>query len=327
MKAIIYHTYGSPDVLHYEEAATPTPGENEVLIQVRAAAVNPMDWHFLRGQPYLIRMMTGLRRPQDTRLGIDVAGRVEAVGKNVTQFKPGDAVFGTCRGAFAEYACAAESALVLKPEQVTFAQAASAPVAALTALQGLRDKGRLQPGQKVLINGAAGGVGTFAVQIARLFGAEVTGVCSTRNVDLVRSLGAAQVIDYTQENFTKRRERYDLLFDCMGNHSLNACRRVLHPQGTYVMIGGPAEGWFGPLSRLLPTLLASRLVSQHLTALLTNPNQAGLTLLRELLATGKVIPVIDKRYPLREVPEALRHLGTGHARGKVVIMMAPDHEA
>src|SRR5208282_4799228 len=231
MKAVVYYQYGSPDVLKCEETEKPVPGDGEVLIKVRAASVNPLDWHFMRGTPYMLRIMAGPGQPKDKRLGVDVAGQVEGVGRNVTQFKPGDEVFGACRGAFAEYACASESALVMKPDNVTFEQAASAPVAAFTALQGLRDMGHIKPGQKVLINGAAGGVGTFAVQIAKWFGAEVTGVCSTRNVDMVRSLGADQVIDYTQEDFTERGQRYDLFFDCVGNHSLSACTRVLNPKG------------------------------------------------------------------------------------------------
>src|SRR5947209_2652199 len=225
MKAIVHHVYGSPDVLKCEEIEKPIAGDDEVLLKVRAAAVNPLDRLF-RGTPYLVRLFTGLRKPKDTRLGRDVAGQVEAVGRNVTQLKPGDAVFGCCRGAFAEYACAPESALASKPENVTFEQAASVPVAALTALQGLRDKGRIQPGQKVLINGAAGGVGTFAVQIAKSFGADVTGVCSTKSVDTVRSIGADRVIDYTHEDFTRGTQRYDLILDCAGNHSLSSCRRV-----------------------------------------------------------------------------------------------------
>ena len=234
MKAIVYYNYGSPDVLKCDVIEKPIPGDNEVLIKVRAASVNPLDWHFMRGTPYLLRLMAGLRKPTDTRLGVDVAGQVEAVGRNVTQFKPGDEVFGSCRGAFAECTCAPESALVLKPVNVTFEQAASVPVAAFTALQGLRDKGHIQPWQKVLINGAAGGVGTFAVQIAKSFGAEVTGVCSTRNVDMVRSIGADRVIDYTQEDFTKMGQLFDLFFDAVGNHSLLACRRVLSTKGIYV---------------------------------------------------------------------------------------------
>src|SRR6266705_198075 len=242
MKAIVYRNYGSPDVLKCEEIEKPTAGDNEVLIKVRAASVNPVDLLF-RGTSYMVRIMTGLRKPKETRIGHDVAGQVEAVGRNVTQFKPGDGVFGTCKGAFAEYACAPESALVVKPDNVTFEQAASVPIAALTALQGLRlggldlrgldlgglgDKGRIQPRQKILINGASGGVGTFAVQIAKSFGADVTGVCSASNVDMVRSIGADRVIDYVQQDFTKNGQRYDLIFDCVGNHSLSAHRRVLN---------------------------------------------------------------------------------------------------
>ncbi len=227
MKAIVYSNYGSPDVLRCEVIEKLTPKDDEVLIKVRAASVNPYDWHFMRGLPYFLRLRVGLRKPKDTRLGVDAAGQVETIGRNVTQFKPGDEVFGLCRGAFAEYACASESKLARKQGNVTFEQAASVPIAGLTALQGLRDKGQLQPGQKVLINGAAGGVGTFAVQIAKSFGAEVTGVCSTRNVDMVRSIGADHVIDYTQEDFTKKEQRYDLILDCIANHSLSAFRRVL----------------------------------------------------------------------------------------------------
>src|ERR1700733_273068 len=243
MKAIVYHRYGSPDVLQWEEIEKPAPGDNEVLIRVRAASVNPLDWHFMRGMPYVVRIPAGLRKPKVTGLGVDVAGQVEAVGRNVTQLKPGDEVFGSCRRAFAEYVCASDSSLVMKPDNVTFEQAASVPVAAFTALQGLRDKGHIQPKQKVLINGAAGGVGSFAVQIAKSFGADVTGVCSTRNVGMVRSIGADQVIDYTQEDFTKSGQRYDLLFDAVGNHSLFACRRVLTPKGVLIMAGGEGGRW------------------------------------------------------------------------------------
>jgi NADPH:quinone reductase-like Zn-dependent oxidoreductase len=234
MKAVVYYEYGSPDVLRLEEVQKPTPKDNEVLLRVCAASVNPYDWHFMRGMPYLVRIPAGLRKPKVPRLGADVAGRVETIGRNVTQFKPGDEVFGTCRGAFAEYACASEAALVIKPDNLTFEQAAAAPIAALTALQGLRDKGHIQPAQKVLINGAAGGVGTFAVQIAKSFGAQVSAVCSTRNVDMVRSLGVDLVIDYTREDFTKSGQHYDLIFDLVANHSLSACRRVLNPKGIYI---------------------------------------------------------------------------------------------
>jgi NADPH:quinone reductase-like Zn-dependent oxidoreductase len=323
MKAVVYSNYGSPDVLKCEEIEKPTAGDNEVLIRVRAASVNPYDWHFMRGTPYMVRIMAGLFKPKDKRLGVDVAGQVEAVGGNVTQLKPGDEVFGACRGAFAEYACASESALVKKPDNVTFEQAASVPIAAFTALQGLRDKGHLQPGQKVLINGAAGGVGTFAVQIAKWFGAEVTGVCSTRNVDMVRSIGADRVIDYTQENFTKSGQRYDLFFDGVGNHSLSACRRVLNPKGIYVPFGGSSDRWMiGPLARMLKTLVLSRFVSQTLVIFfLAKASKEDLIVMHELMAAGKVTPVIDKCYKLSEVPEAIRYLEEGHARGKVVITL------
>ena len=321
MKAIVYYNYGSPDVLKCEEIEKPTAGDNEVLIRVRAASVNPFDWHFMRGTPYMVRIQAGLRKPKDKRLGVDVAGQVEAVGRNVTQFRPGDEVFGACRGAFAEYACASESALVMKPDNVTFEQAASAPVAAFTALQGLRDKGQIQPGQKVLINGAAGGVGTFAVQIAKWFGADVTGVCSTRNADMVRSIGADRVIDYTQEDFAKSGQRYDLFFDCVGNHSLLACRRVLNPKGIYIVVGGPDGRWLGPLARMIKTLVLSRFVSQNLVMFLARRSKEDLTIMHELMKAGKVTPVIDKRYKLSEVPEAIRYLEEGHARGKVVITL------
>jgi NADPH:quinone reductase-like Zn-dependent oxidoreductase len=266
--------------------------------------------------------MTGWRRPKVTRLGVDVAGQVEAVGRNVTQFQPGDEVFGACRGAFAEYGCASEKALVLKPANVTFEQAAAVPVAAFTALQGLRDKGRIQRGQKVLINGAAGGVGTFAVQIARVFGAEVTGVCSTRNVDMVRTIGANHVVDYTQEDFTKSGQRYDLIFDSVGNHSLSDCRRALTTEGTLVLVGGTDKGrWLGALTGVLKAVVLSRFVSQKLLPFLAHLRKDDLIVMRELLEAGKVTPVIDRSYPLRDVPEAIRYLEAGHARGKVVITM------
>ena len=251
MKAIKFYNYGPPDVLQFEETEKPAARDNEVLVKIRAASVNPLDWRLMRGKPYLIRAMTGLRGPKDARTGADVAGHVEAVGSRVTEFQPGDEVFGgigsTC-GAFAEYVCADEKALAPKPANLTFEQAAAVPVAALTALQGLRDKGRIQAGQKVLINGAAGGVGTFAVQIAKSFGAEVTGVCSTRNLDMIRSIGADHAIDYTRQDFTSGDERYDLIYDCMGNRPLSACRRVMSLAGTYVVVGGPDGGLLGPLA-------------------------------------------------------------------------------
>lgn len=322
MKAIVYRDYGPPEVLKCEEMERPTAGDNEILIKVRAASVNPLDWHFMRGMPYFLRLMTGLRQPKDKRLGVDVAGRVEAVGKNVTQFKAGDEVFGTCRGALAEYACTSESALVIKPDSVTFEQAASVPIAAFTALQGFRDRGQIQPGQKVLINGAAGGVGTFAVQIAKSFDADVTGVCSTKNVELVRSIGADHVIDYTQEDFTKSGQRYDVFFDCVGNHSLSSCRRVMNPRGIYIMVGGPNTGrWIGPLARSIQALVLSRFVSQSMVMIMARRSKEDLTTLCELMTTGKVTPVIDRRYRLSKVPEAIRYLEEGHARGKVVITL------
>jgi NADPH:quinone reductase-like Zn-dependent oxidoreductase len=320
MKAAVYGRYGPSDVVQMKDVEKPVPRDNEVLIKVRAASVNPQDWHFMRGTPYILRIQAGLRKPKDTRLGVDVAGQVEAVGGNVTQFRPGDEVFGSCRGAFAEYACTSESALVMKPDNVTFEQAASVPVAALTALQGLRNKGQIQPGQKVLINGAAGGVGTFAVQIAKSFGADVTGVCSTRNVDMVRSIGADHVVDYTQEDFTKSGQRYDLFFDCVGNHSLSACRGVLTPKGVYIAVGGPSGRWMiGPLTRAITAPVLSRFVSQKLVMVLAKPNQKDLTIVRDLIEAGRATPVIDKRYRLSEVPDAIRYLEEGHARGKVVI--------
>ncbi len=323
MKAAVYTRYGPPNVVvQIADVEMPVPKDNEVLIQVRAASVNPLDWHFMRGTPYFVRIMTGLRKPKITRLGVDVAGQVEAVGGNITQFKPGDEVFGSCQGAFAEYVCAPESALVTKPNNVTFEQAASAPVAAFTALQGLRDKGQIRPGQKVLINGAAGGVGTFAVQIAKSFGADVTGVCSTRNVDMVRSIGADHVIDYTREDFTKSGQRYDLFFDCVGNHSLSVCRRVLNPKGICIMVGDRSgRGMLGLLARLITALVLSWFVSQKLVTFLARPSKKDLSIMRELMATGKVTPVIDKRYSLSEVPEAIRYLEERHARGKVVVTL------
>jgi len=320
MRAIIYTEYGAPEVLQITEVAKPTPRDDEVLVRIRAASINPLDWHYMRGTPYIIRIQAGLRRPKTTRLGVDVAGQVEAVGKNVTHFHPGDEVFGACKGAFAEYACAAESKLVLKPANVTFEQAAAVPIAAFTALQGLRDKGQIKPGQKVLINGASGGVGTFAVQIAKLFGAEVTGVCSARNVDMVRSIGANHVVDYTREDFTKSGQRYDLIFDSVGNHSLPDIRRALTREGTLVLVGGPDNGrWLGPLTGLLKVVVLSRFVSQKLLPFLAHLSKDDLIVMQEFLETRKVTPVIDRSYPLSDIPEAIRYLEEGHARGKVVI--------
>jgi NADPH:quinone reductase-like Zn-dependent oxidoreductase len=320
MKAAVYTSYGPPDVVQIVDIEKPVPKDNEVLIKVRAASLNPLDWHFMRGTPYAVRIIAGLRKPKFPGLGVDVAGQVEALGAKVSQFKFGDEVFGSCKGAFAEYVCAPESVLVMKPANVTFEQAASVPVAAYTALQGLRDKGNIQAGQKVLVNGAAGGVGTFAVQIAKPFGADVTGVCSTRNLELVRSMGADRVIDYTQEDFTKGAQRYDLFLDCVGNHSLSATTRVLNPKGTYVGAGGTTDNWMiGPLVRAISSLVVSLSGNRKLLMILARPNKQDLTFMREQMESGKIMPVIDRHYRLNEISEAIRYLETGHARGKVII--------
>ena len=321
MKAAIYTQYGPPDVLRIMDVDTPVPKDAEVLIRIRAAAVNPLDWHFLRGTPRVGRVVFGLAGPKSPRLGVDVAGHVEAVGRTVTRFKPGDAVFGVCKGAFAEYTCAAESGLVTKPDRISFEQAAGVPIAALTALQGLRDYGRLQPGQQVLINGAAGGVGTFAVQIAKAFGADVTGVCSTRNVDLVRTIGADHVIDYTRHDFATSGRHFDLLLDCVGNRSLSACRRVLLANGTYVAIGGGGTdtGSFTLILDSLAQLVTSWFVSQKLVGFLAKTRQEDLVTLQGLIASGTVTPVTDRYFPLNELPDAIRYVEAGHARGKVII--------
>jgi NADPH:quinone reductase-like Zn-dependent oxidoreductase len=321
MKAIVYHTYGSPNVLKLEEVEKPTPKDDEVLIKVHAASVNAADWHLLTADIFLVRLMgEGLLKPKHTILGAAVAGRVEAVGRNVKQFQPDDEVFGDLSacgwGGFAEYVCARENALAVKPTRLSFEEAAAAPVAAVTALQGLRDKGQIQPGQKVLINGASGGVGTFAVQIAKAFGAEVTALCSTRNVDLVRSLGADQVIDYTQEDFTRNGQQYDLILAVNGYHPIWAYKRALSPKGRYVMTGGS-------MAQLFQAMLLGPWISmtgrKKMGNLLAKPNQKDLVFVKELLEAGKVVPVIERRYPLREGAEAFRYLGEGHARGKVVI--------
>jgi NADPH:quinone reductase-like Zn-dependent oxidoreductase len=331
MKAVVYTRFGPPDVLEIRDVKKPAPNDDQVLVKVRAAAVNPLDWHFIRGTPYIMRlMMVGLRKPKDPRVGVDYAGTVEAVGKNVTQFKPGDAVFGNRSGAFAEYVCArSDRAIVLKPANLTFEQAAGIPVAALTALQGLRDKGKVEPGQKVLINGASGGVGTFAVQIAKSFGADVTGVCSTRNLDLVRSIGADHVIDYTKEDFSKGAERYDVILDNVGTQPLSGFRRVLKPKGICVLIGGggPNEGkWVGPMSRPIKAMLISPFISQKIGMMMAQGNKDDLNILADLMQSGKVTPVIDRTYPLSEIREAIRYLEAGHARGKVIITVAQDNK-
>ncbi|MFL5310520.1 MAG: NAD(P)-dependent alcohol dehydrogenase [Myxococcales bacterium] len=320
MKAIVYCDYGSPDVLKLENIEKPVPADDQILVRVRAASVNPLDWHYIRGTPYVMRLGAGLRKPKVIRLGVDFAGTVEAVGRSVNRFKPGDEVFGGRTGAFGEYVSVREDrALTLKPPNLTFEQAASVPVAAITALQGLRDKGKVQPGQKVLINGASGGVGTFAVQIAKSLGAEVTGVCSTRNVDMVRSIGADHVVDYTKEDYTNGAQRYDVILDNVGNRSLLENRRVLNPKGKYIIVGGPSGRWIDPLPRAASALVLSRFVSQDITMFLAELNQPDLDALRDLMQAGKVKPVIDRRYKLSEAPEAIRYVEAGHARGKVVL--------
>jgi NADPH:quinone reductase-like Zn-dependent oxidoreductase len=323
MKAIVYCDYGLAN-LKLVDVEKPTPADDQVLVKVRAASVNPYDWHFVEGTPKIMRLMgVGLRKPKDTRLGVDFAGTVEAVGKNVTQFKPGDEVFGGRGGAFAEYVCVrGNRAVALKPANLTFEQAASVNIAGITALQAIRDKGKVQPGQKVLINGASGGVGTFAVQIAKSLGADVTGVCSTRNVDLVRSLGADRVIDYTKEDFAKGAERYDVILDNVPNHSLSECRRILNPKGKYVMIGGGGPNdsrWIGPFGRVIKAMVLSPFISQKMGMMMADMSQKDLTILGDLMQSGKVKPVIDRRYKLSEVPAAIAYLEEGHARGKVVI--------
>ena len=317
MKAIVHYNFGSPDVLECEEVQKPTARDDEVLLKVHAASANPADWHTMRADPFFIRLMgDGLLKPKHKILGIDVAGRVEAVGRNVKEFQPGDEVFGASRfGGFAEYVCAREDRLQPKPTGTTFEEAAAVPVAAITALQGLRDKGRIQPGQKVLINGASGGVGTFAVQIAKSFDAEVTGVCSTRNLDMVRSIGADHVIDYTREDFTQNGQRYDLILDAAAYRSVSDYKRILNPKGIYVLIGGS-------VARLFQVLLLGpwfSMTGKKMGFMMAKMNKKDLVFLKELLEAEKIIPVIDRRYSLSEVAEALRYLEEGHAQGKVII--------
>jgi len=322
MKAIVYEKYGPPEVLQLKEVEKPSPKEDEVLVKVHAASINYSDWHVLRGESFLLRLMNGLLKPKHKILGDDIAGRVEAVGRNVKQFQPGDEVFGISDfDAFAEYVCVPENALALKPASMTFEEAAAVPMAGITALQGLRDKGQIQSGQKVLINGASGGVGTFAVQIAKSFGAEVTGVCSTKKLDLVRSIGADQVIDYTREDFTKSGQRYDLILAAGGYHPISDYKRALSPEGIYVCPGGSMAQYF---QALLLGPLISMMGSKKLGSMYGKPNPKDYVFLIELFEAGKVVPVIDRRYPLSEVPEALRYYGEGHARGKVVITVVPN---
>jgi NADPH:quinone reductase-like Zn-dependent oxidoreductase len=321
MKAVVQRCYGSPDVLALEDVAKPAPGDDEVLVKVRAASVNPVDWHALRGKPYVMRLGSGLGRPQISRIGTDFAGTVEAVGKNVTRFQPGDDVFGARKGAFAQYVTVlAERTIVRKPGNVTFEEAAAVPVAAITALQALRDSGRIRAGQEVLINGASGGVGTFAVQIAKAFGAEVTGVCSTRNLALVRDIGADYVIDYTKENFTQNEKRYDLILDTVATHSPSDYRRALKPDGVLVMVGALSDGpWLGPLLPMIELYAYAAFVDEQLVTMFATLNQDDLATLRDLMEAGRVKTVIDRRYTSNEIPDAIRYLEQGHARGKVVV--------
>lgn len=334
MKAIVYYDYGPPDVLKCEDIEKPVPRDHEVLIRVRAAGVNPLDCAGPRGAT---RILNGWRRPRFKQLGVDVAGEVESVGRNVTEFKPGDPIFGLClrypespgvkvwlcQGAFAEYASVPESMSVRKPENVMFEQAASMPVAALTALQGLRDKGQIQPGQRVLINGAAGGVGTFAVQIAKAFGAEVTGVCSARNAEMVHSIGADHVVAYTTEDFTRGSRRYDLILDCVGNHSLPDLRRVLNPKGKLVLVGDKSgRGIFGMLTRVAAAFVSSWFTNQKMATFLARPCKQDLLAVRDFMGLGKITPVVDRCYSLHEAVQALRYVEEGHARGKVIISVS-----
>jgi NADPH:quinone reductase-like Zn-dependent oxidoreductase len=325
MKAAVYRCYGGPEVLAIEDVAKPVPGDDGVLIKVHAAALNPLDKHYMRGTPYIVRMGAGYGVPTDVRIGVDFAGTVEAVGKDVTRFKPGDAVFGGGDGAFAEYVIKRESeSLVRKPAEVPFEQAAAVPIAAITALQALRDSGQLKSGQRVLVNGASGGVGTFAVQLAKHFGADVTGVCSTRNVDLVTSLGADHVVDYTQSDFTTGSAPYDLIVDTIGNHPLSSLRRVMTPTGTLVMIGESGMGnWFGPFGRPFKAFVVSLFVDQKLEMMLAHLNPADLAFVADLMRQGEVRSVIDRHYPLSDIRAAMTYLEDGRTRGKIVIDIAP----
>ncbi len=325
MQAIVYEKYGSPDVIRLKEVEKPTPKDDEVLIKIHAASVNAYDWHFLTADIFLIRFMGGgLLKPKNTRLGADMAGRIEAVGKNIKQFQPGDEVFGMVKGSFAEYACAPERALWLKPVNTSFFEASAIPMAAITALQGLRDEGQIQAGQKVLINGASGGVGTFAVQIAKSFNTEVTAVCSTRNLEQAHLLGADHVIDYTKEDFTKNGLKYDLIFAANGYHSLSAYKRALTPNGIYVMAGGSMRQIFQ--SMLMGSMMSEK-GGRKMRGVSAKSNQKDLIFLKELFEEGKVKTVIDRMYPLSETAEALRYLGAGHARGKIVIAVESNNKS
>jgi NADPH:quinone reductase-like Zn-dependent oxidoreductase len=320
MLAMVQDTYGSAEVLELRDIDNPAIGEDEVLVRVRAAGVNPADWAVMSGLPYIARPVYGMRKPKNAVRGTDVAGVVEAVGTGVTRFRPGDEVFGWCVGAYAEYASVSEDALVLKPANLTFEQAAAVPMAGLVALQALRDQGNVQAGQTVLVNGASGGIGTFAVQIAKSLGAEVTGVCSTRNVDMVRSIGADHVIDYTQKDFTRSEQRYDFILDNVANHSLSDLRRVVTPTGALVPNGGGFDNrWFASGGRVIRANVLKRSLDRRLRPFLLSPKLEDLVVLKELIEAGKITPVMDRTYPLSETPQAIGHVGEGHARGKVAI--------
>jgi NADPH:quinone reductase-like Zn-dependent oxidoreductase len=323
MKAVVYRCYGSPEVLEYTDVAKPTPADDEVLVKVVAASVNPLDWHYMRGEPYFMRLMgVGVGAPADSRMGVDFAGVVDSVGENVADFKPGDEVFGGRSGAFAEYVVIPESrAIAMKPANMSFKQAASVGIAGVTAIQALRDHGKLQPGQKVLINGASGGVGTFAVQVAKAMGAEVTGVCSARNAEMVLAIGADHVIDYKKESYLDGGEQYDLIIDMVGNHSLLSNRDVLTPDGSFVIVGGSAGKWLGPLKRPIMAALMSPFVDQEFGMILARLSKSDLNELGELMRTEKVTPVLDteQSFGLTEVPEAISYSEEGHARGKIII--------
>ena len=323
MKAVVNRCYGSPDVLTLEDIEKPSPADDEVLVKVHAAAVNPYDWHGMRGSPYIMRLGSGLGSPKQIRFGADFAGTVEAVGKDVTKFKPGDRVFGGAAGAFAEYLTFRENRAALIPDDVSFEEAASLPIAAITALQALRDKGKIEPGQKVLINGASGGVGTFAVQIAKSMGAEVTGVCSTRNVEMVRSLGADHVIDYKNEDYTEGGEQYDVIVDMVGNRSLSANRGVMSPEGRLVIVGGSKGDWLGPLMGPIKAMIMNPFVDQEMGMMIAHIDGDDLAELANLMERGELSVVIDRRYSLSEVPDAIRYSEEGHARGKIIISLEP----
>lgn len=322
MKAVVYRCYGPPEVLQIEDVEKPVPADNEVLVKIHAASVNPLDWHYMRGSPYLMRLGSGIGAPADNKLGVDFSGTVEAVGAGVTRFKPGDEVFGGRNGAFAEYVTVRDDrVLAIKPANISFEQAASVQVAATTALQALRDHGNIQSGQKVLINGASGGVGTFAVQIAKSLGAEVTGVCSTRNLEMVQSLGADHVIDYTQDDYTESGQRFDVIVDMVGNHSLLKNREVMAPNGKFVIVGGAKGNWIGPLMGPIKALFLSPFVEQEFGMMLAQSNQDDLVILADLMQAGKVTPVIDRSYTLSETPAAIAFSEEGHARGKIIISL------